>query len=388
MCSPFLCRRIFSPSRVAFYLVLFSSVWSFGEDDAEPVAEPRYTRVLVTVPVSAPTLEGRQAALAAAHAEAVNLWLESEVATLDSGTRAYFYDHVGEYVLSSDVLQETTKARGGEFEVEVYLNGDRMRYDAASILFPLRAIRSTAVILMGQETSVAPYTTRQDASAAAMLRKLFSDTGFTLITESELNAVYTHDELLGVIRGGDQAVAKLARALRVDVAVLGEARTGVVEGGLGPGKIQSFVDVMVVRSSDGQLLDRVQAEAIVSGEDGEVVSRVAIEDAIYKVQQRVLVAAALGVLNGSTSQWTHCTIQGENVKRISGEIVDYLKSKSTIDKVELLHRERDALILSLAYSAQTSELVDALSLQPGEPFWLDPVKIVDGEMVFTLRAAQ
>lgn len=372
----------------ALYLLSPPNISPSAEEPDELIPDPRYERVIVKVPVADATLESRRKAIASAHYEALSIWLESLLGELDQNTERYFSGRVDKYVATSEVLKETALAHKGEFEVEVYLDKDRLRFDAASLLFPKRAVPSSALIVMGQEFLDGAYTTRLDDIGPGMLTKLFSGAGFVLKTQTELDVVYSHEDILRCIRGGSVAAARFARAVQMDIAVVGEVRTGVVNEEGANGKIKAFADVLIVRASDGLLLDRIQAEAIVAGDDTNLVSRMAAEDAIFKVQQRVLVAAALGVLDDTPSRWTHCVIRGENVKRISHEIVQYLESKAAIDSLELLHRYRDSLIFDLAYSGKTSALIEALNSQAGDAYWLEPVRVVQGEMFFDLHVRE
>jgi hypothetical protein len=145
---------------------------------------------------------------------------------------------------------------------------------------------------------------------------------------------------------------------------------------------------MVVRASDGLLLDRIQEEAVVAGENSFAVSRMAAEDAVYKLQQRVLVAAILGVLSDSSSTLTHFVVRGENVKRISGDVERYLRGIDQIDSLELLHRERNLLTFDLSFSGKMGGLVNAIEQVGDSAFRLQSVTVVKGEMLFELSARQ
>lgn len=374
-----------------FFALCVSSPPEASVSAQEPdgsIRDQRYDRVTVKVPVADPTLEGRRKAITAAHHQALSIWLETLLGEVDESTRRYFSSRADEYVVSSEVLDETAIAHKSELKVEVHLYKDRLRYDAASLLFPGRALPSSALIVMGQDFLDSAYTTRLDNIGPGMLTELFTGNGFTTITQAELDALYSHEDILRCIRGGRAIAAQFARAARMDIAILGEVRTGVVEEEGASGKIKAFADVLIVRASDSLLLDRVQAEAVVAGKDRMLVSQMAAKDAMFKVQQRVLVAAALGMLDDTPSQWTHCVIRGENIKRISSEIVRYLESMSGIHSLELLRRERDSLVFDLAYSGKTSALIKALSKKNGEAYWLEPVRVIRGEMFFDLRVRE
>lgn len=375
-----LCCFFFAP--VLFYPL--NSTVAVEDLDESPL-DTRYDRVIVKVPVADVTLEARREALAAAHQQALSIWLESLLGEVNQESKHYFSGRVRQYVMSSDVLSETALAHKGELEIEVYLDKDRLRFDVASLLFPSRPVASTALIIMGQGFLDAKYTTRLDDVGPSMLTKLFSDNGFVLNTQAELDAVYSHEDILRCIRSGSAIAAQFARAVRMDIAIVGEVRTGTIEQAGSQGKIKAFADVLIVRASDSMLLDRIQAEAVVAGDDATAVSRMAAEDAMFKVQQRVLVAAALGMLDDTPGQWTHCVIRGENIKRISSKIVQYLESKSAIDSLELSRKDRNALVFDLSYSGKTSALIEALSKKTGEAYWLEPVTVIKGEMFFNLR---
>ena len=358
------------------------------QDTKASTAYDRFAHLKVLIPFDNPTLEGRKAAIAEAHVEALSLWIESLPLKLSARTRERLLARIDHYLISSEIISERAVAGRGELGVGVYLNQDLARLDIASELFPKRAIKSSAVVMMGQNFFNEQYTVRLNDVGPDMMVRLFEDTGFIVTSQAEIDTRFTTEEVERCIRSGAKQAAKYARAMRADVVILGEVRSGTVDEEGAVGKIRAYADVMVVRASDGLLLDRIQEEAVVAGENSFAVSRMAAEDAVYKLQQRVLVAAILGVLSDSSSTLTHFVVRGENVKRISGDVERYLRGIDQIDSLELLHRERNLLTFDLSFSGKMGGLVNAIEQVGDSAFRLQSVTVVKGEMLFELSACQ
>lgn len=359
-----------------------------AQDTQVPIAYERAAHLKVSILFDNPTLEGRKAAIAEAHIEALSLWIESLPMKVSASTREYLSGRIDRYLISSEIISEKAVAERGELGVSVYLDQDLARLDLASRLFPKRATKSSAVVMMGQNFFNEDYTVRMKDVGPDMLVRLFEGNGFVVTSQAEIDRRFTTQEVESCIRTGAKQAAKYARAVQVDVAIFGEVRSGTVDEEGAVGKIRAYADVMVVRASDGLLLDRIQEDAIVSGENSFAVSRWAAEDAVYKLQQRILVAATLGVLSDSSPNMTRFVVRGENVKRISGIVERHLRGIEQIKSLDLLHRERSLLTFDLSYSGKMSGLVNAIEQAGDSAFQLRSVTVVKGDMLFELSARQ
>ena len=346
----------------------------------------RYARVVVRVEVADNTFETRKAAISQAKEEALVLWLQSLLGTLDRSEEGYFLKRLNQYVSTTKVLKETALVSGGELEVEVVLDTHTLRFDAASLLFPKRTTPVPTLLIFGEYTAGGQgYSAGQDDIAPRMLRSLFTNSGFEVYSAVEVAQYFSHDDLLGCLQGGVKAATRLGRALNAEVVILGETKSVVEElDAAGPGTIRGTSDVRVIRVSDGQLLERIKTNAEVEGTDIHAAGLMAIEDAVYKAQNRVLVAAALGCLKAPERAWVRLKIQGKNVRNVSDSLTEYLEGLALIQSVELLHRKRDELVFSVNFQGKTSAFVNKLTDESQGGVRLDPVNIVNDEMIFHL----
>jgi len=373
----------------AVCLVSFSGVYgevAEEEVDASTEGHDRYAKVVVSVKVEDNSFQTRRNAIAQAEEDALFLWIEALLGAQDRKAEHFFTNRIDGYVSSSKVLKERALTRGGELEVEVQLDTYLVRFDAAKLLFPRRSTPVSTVILMGEYLSDGGgYSVGADDVAPKMLRKLFKKSGFHLYPLSELNKQFSEAAQIECLQGGKKGALRLGRTLDAEIILFGETKSSAdtpEEGG--PAQVTGSADVLVIRVSDGQILERINTEAVVEGSNIQSAGLMAIEDAMYKAQNRILVAAALGSLFEPRREWIRLTIEGENVKNISDSLTEYLDSLDSIQSLELLHQQRNSLVYSVGFSGKYSALVKLLAEQARDVVLLEPIKIVDAEMTFRL----
>lgn len=375
---------------ISFVLFILGLQCISAAQELEPASteeKDRYARILVTVEVQDNNFETRRRALAIAEDDALFIWLEALLDSLDKDAKRYFQNRLKVYVSNTKVMKETALVNGGELDVEVLLDTFAIRFDAARLLFPQRITPVPTLILMGENAMGGEgYSVSQDDIAARMLHKYFKNSGFEVFSTTEVEQFFTPDDLLKCFQEGNAAATRLGRALNAEVIVFGETNS-TTEGpeSAGLAKVKGSADIMVIRVSDGQLLERIKTEAEVEGNNLHAAGLMAIEDAVYKAQDRLLVAAALGCLEEPERQWARLTIRGENVKSVSESITEYLSQVELIQSVELLHRKRDSIIFSVNYTGKISALIDVFLNETQNAVQLEPVQIVDNEMLFQLK---
>lgn len=348
--------------------------------------DDRYARIVVTVSVADNSFEARKGALRQAREEGVLLWLEALLGTLSSTEQGYFLDRISQYTSSAKVLKETALVHAGELSVEVLLDTRPLRFDAATVLFPQRKTPVLVVFILGEDVAGAKeYRATQDTIAPRMLRDVFLKTGFEVYTQAELDQKIPYADMLRCVQEGAEAATRLGRALDAEVIVFGETKSFVpTSETAGPQAVRATSDLMVIRVHDGQVLERVQTEASVAGTNIHAAGLMAIEDAVYKAQNRIVVAAALGSLTPPERTWIRLSVQGQNVQGVSDSLGEYLENLSPISTVELLHHTRNELVYSVHYRGKISALVADIVGDSQGVVRLDPVKIVDEEMTFRL----
>lgn len=377
-----------------FFVCVVLSVVVFGAAVGQGVnaidGDPSYDKVRLDVTLHSGGIAARQEAITAAKEDGLRLWLETQMVDLDEITTEKFAAAFETYVVSTDVVDEKVVSSGRELTVAVYIDREQLRFDLASYLFPLRTTAPRAVVILGEEFAGGKgYTIRQSDVGASMLVSFFDGAGYVLKGASEIDALFSQDDLNRVLRDGSVAAGKLGRALNSDIVFLGEVRSEQIEDPTQRTlKVRATADIMAVLAQDGTLLERTGAEAVVSANHLESASRRAAEDAVYKVQQRLLVAASLGLINAREYERTRLVVRSENIRPASSIITKFLASTDPISKVELLHDSRNSLVYDIAYEGKLGALVRLLE-DPGERgFALVPVQVVADEMVFDLATTE
>jgi hypothetical protein len=379
-------HRIWIFSALVGWLVMSTPTCLVAETPLDPEGDLRYDKVLIDVRVERSGLEERQAALKEARTQGLQLWLDTQIDSLDPDTASRFVAAADEYVVSTDIVGEAPVTLGRQLSVAVFVDRERLRFDVASHLFPLRKTPARAVVILGEELVGVPgYTVAQDGGGTAMLNSFFDGQQLQSIAPSEITRLYSHDDLVRCLREGVKAGGRLGRALKADVVFLGEARTELIGDPEQPTfQVRAFVDAMVVLSKNGSLLDRVEAEAVVSGTDVAVASNRALKDAVYKVQQRLLVAAALGLVDGGVADVTRLVVRSDNIRMAEAHVSEFLKRNEAITFAELLHRGRDELVYDIAFEGKLGALVRSLEEPVDSAIHFIPVQVVSDEMVFDL----
>jgi hypothetical protein len=354
------------------------SAWAEDPLPASSEEVDRYARIVVSVHVDNNAYETRRTGISQAEEDAVFVWLTAELGWLDAQAEQYFLKRLDDYVSNTTVLSEVALVRGGELDVEVLLDTATLRFDAAHLLFPRRKTPVPTLFLMGQYIEEGTgYSVQPYEIGPRMLIDVFEKYGFNLYPDTAYTQRFTDAELIRFMQEGEKGALRFARALDAEIIVFGETKSmSSASDAKGPSKVRGTADIFVIRVADGQVLERIKTDALVEGSDIVAAGKMAIEDAVYKAQNRVLVAAALGSLKEPERSWVRVTIEGDNVKNFSDSLTDYLSGLDSIESLELLHSGRDSLIYSVDFSGKLSALVDVIHLEP--------IKIVDTEMTFRL----
>lgn len=378
-------QRVLACTIVCFLISL--STAAIADDATKFEGDPRFDKLIVEVMLDEPGIKAREKAMETAQENGLQLWLDTQMDHLEESTRALFVQHTGDYIVGSAVLEERAVGLQRELDVVVFVDREKLRYDIASYLFPRLVEKPTIVILIGEEyAGTSGYTVSQDGFATQMLARFYADQGFRVVSAEEINAHFNENDLLTCLRSGNKAGGLLGRTLKADIVLLGETRTEPEnDPPLGTLKARAYADVMVVRAADGVKLERVSAEAAVAGTDVATASKRATEDAVYKIQQPSLVAAALGTIEAPPKEYTRLIVRSRNIRQAQSAVGRFLKSRPLLSDVTLLHAGRDELIYDVTTTdGKLGELVRDVQDSTDRHFWLVPVQVVEDKMVFDL----
>lgn len=327
----------------------------------------------------------RSRAVAAAERDALTVFLESLVGAGGLGSLRSIVEDGAGHIQSSRVLGVERGDGGTRASVEVYLREEDLRDRAASLVF-VRLPRKPRVLVLMAEVVAGEnvHALARAGVAETNLAKAFRSAGFEVVDSEGLRGEFSPAELLDAVEGREGAAAKLGRATRADVALLGRAVSGAVgvEGGGNLLRIEARVELGVIRVADGTLLARKQAEAAVHGVDASAGARLAIRDATLKLERTAMVAVTLGMLGAVESSEVRLTVDllpgREDVERV----VDLLSAMDGVDGVETTRYARGSVLLRFDYDGKMGALVGHLSRRGEDGFVLEPVEVVEKEMVF------
>ena len=383
-------RERFNPQALAILLVALAPVLTTALDAPTFEGDPRYDKVVVEVQLDQPGVEARQQAMATAREKGLALWLDTQMDHLDTPTRNRFATAFEPYTVGTEIIDERARGLQRDLDVVVYVDREKLRFDLASYLFPRHVTPPSVVVILGEEyAGSSGYSVAQDGFATEMLREFFTEQGFRVITQQQIEAHFSTDDLMASLRGGSKPGGRLGRTLNADIVVLGETRTQQeIQQPVGPPKARANTDILIIKASDGSLLERVNAEAAVTGTDIASASRRATEDAVYKVQQKALVAAALGTIQPASEEFSRLIVRSQNIRNAKSAITRFLKSRPLISSVELLHDGRNELVYDVVCTGKLGPLVRDLEDPTDRNFWFVSVQVVQGNMVFDLAARQ
>jgi len=133
---------------------------------------------------------------------------------------------------------------------------------------------------------------------------------------------------------------------------------------------------------DGRLIDSVTSSSEITSARPADGIRVVVEDAVYKVNQSLLVAAFLGSLNRPDVRVVHLTLEGDGIQRSLSKVLALLRSISTVERIETLRNRPHALLIRFGYSGKMSDLVEEIGEASLDGITLEARQIIGGEMHF------
>ncbi|PCJ60990.1 MAG: hypothetical protein COA73_07790 [Candidatus Hydrogenedentota bacterium] len=365
--------------RILFFLLSFTLIYTPGYAQTDGAY-----RIVVDGFAYGKGLSARDGAVADGKNRALTMWLDANLGTYTSEDAAYFLGHIDTFILSHRILSQHHEDQGVRLEMEAYLDAPKLRLETARYFMPRLKVMPKVVFLVGERHPQGNYTTAYGSTAIGELKAVFEESGFAVVRESVLKEFFTEIELADRIAAGAEAVAKVGRTVQADIVVMGEVRVGeqldAQRGNLST--YRSDAKLFVVRAYDGRLIDSVASSSEITSARPADGIRVVVEDAVYKVNQSLLVAAFLGSLNRPDVRVVHLTLEGEGVQRSLPEVLVLLRSISTVERIETLRTRPHTLLIRFGYNGKMSDLVEQIGEASLDGITLEAQKIIGGEMHF------
>ncbi len=370
-------RRFREP--ILFGVLLIVQISGFGFAESADAL-----RVVVDGFAYGSGVDARDAAVTDARQKAVTIWLDANLGSYTPEDGAFFLGQVDALLLSHRVLYQRSENQGVRIGIEAYLDVPKLRLQAAQYFMPRLKRKPHVVFLVGERHPRGAYTTGYHSAAITALKSVFEKSGFQVIPESALVSMFTEIELADRISGGYDSVAKVGRSVQADIVVTGEVRVAEHPSQRSGNLVMyhSEAKLSVVRAEDGQPMEATSSQSETTSARPADGIRIAVEDAVYKAQQPLLVAAVLGSLHRADTQAIFLTLEGEVVQQHLSEIVALLRSIPSVNQLETLRTRPHMLYFRLDYSGKISTLVDTLDEASLVGMDLDPWKIIGSDLQF------
>lgn len=370
-------RAWLNPIAVGLLLAACGGVYA---DEAYPPVKVRSEgRVIGT------TLDARDEAVRDAKRQAVALWLESMLGQPPEDRLQPMLDHAQDYVQSSRVVTLDTQDGHTHVDLEVYLYERALRADLASVLFQQRSQPPQLVLLVIEEDETSGARRFQSQSRVApALAEAFRSRGFALLDPDRVLQRYSERDLLGLSSAGASALGRCAREFHTDALVLIDAKLSVTANQAGVGALRAHVvlNASVVGASDGRLYERTRGEAEVNCQAPEDGFRFAVDDALYKIRDRLIVGSVLAGWRPAPSDLFELTLENAPSWDAVERVGDRVRAYPGAAKVEVLTGQHDSGTIRFEYGGSIGELVRSLQQPLRDGYVLQPEVVVNRTMRF------
>lgn len=221
-----------------------------------------------------------------------------EVAVLDivgdewlDEVTAVFAQHAT-YIRTARPLEVDRAGDGVRVRAEVYVYTGQLRRDIAALLFNALPVKPAVAVLFGEQIQDYRNWTVGDGAAQRYFAKRFQDAGFNVV---DVSTGYSAETLMAYQSGNARQLAGFGREARADIVVRGDAtaQVDIQAGAVNVRRVTAKLEVDLVRSGDGLVVERFEATASVNSPDPGMGGEQAIEDAATRIVQDILVSAVI-----------------------------------------------------------------------------------------------
>ena len=359
-----------------------------------PAAAAGTDTAQVTVEASAPGSGGpaRAQAIAEAQRQAVVDTLESMLATADFTAVAPLIDHAAHYVHSFRLLDQRQEDRGTWVEIEVEIRKSALRRDAVELILPqLSEIPSVLVYLAEAvgEPGESPQLQQGHSPSDELIAEFLRENGLDVLTAREIADYYGAGELRQYFEAGADGMALLGRIHQTDTVLTGVVHHHSKEGAAANVRANDcIVELKLVRSSDGAVMEEFDAKATVHSIDPNHGGAQAREDACYKVRGEVLVGAVLGALNSNGGDGVLVTVEGLWNEEVLEELVRLLLDDVGADDVDVLYYSPEHTRIQADYEGCMAFFTDTLTTSLLSGHRLRAPRVVARDVLLQVRGAE
>jgi len=339
---------------------------------------PTHQTVRVSAEACAPgkTPSSRDAALRLAQEHAVRLWISGTLEVADTSIFDPLMEYLDTYVASSRLTDIHLRENETCVEAEVYLFEDALRTDVAAAVFNHRTSPPVVAFLFVENDAAANARRFQEfAELGKPIVQSFRDKGFAIVEPAAARGLFGEREMLAALEAGPPALARFAADLGAEAVVSVEGFFSVPSSSTEDGvlKAKARLDLMVVSAADAAMTEKTVAEAEVTAADAPTGLQFALNDALYKLRDKALVAAVLAA-RGVASDRFELTIGGVRDRAVAEIIARGLEKCSGVSDSRVLSARNGEARLSFRYSGKVGAVVDYLeSGLSGQPLKVEQV---------------
>lgn len=329
-------------------------------------------------------LRARDDAIAAAKSRAVQLWLESLLGSPPSSAFEPIFGQPDYYVQTFRILDLDAREGSTYVDIEAYLHEWALKADAATVLFRERAEPPRVALLIVEErVDEGARRFQGDSRLAAPIQQILEDRGFSTISPDAILRRYSEREILGLITAGPAALARCAREHRADAVVVVQGTLDVKSNteGVGPLRARADLEVLVAGATTPRLYEHAVGAAEVNCLTADEGLAFALDDAIYKIRDHVLVGAALAGAQGGSSAF-ELTLEDAPSWEAVEWVGDRLREYPGVVNLEVLAAEQGYGLIRFGYDGSIGDLVRTLEQAQSPSYALEARTVVERNMRF------
>jgi len=346
-----------------------------------------YTRVRAEGRADGTTPASRDTAIAAAKRHAVSMWLELLLGEAPDARFDTMIQQGTDYVDSARLVDLNTEAGETRVDIEAYMEEWPLRADAAALLFQSRSTPPAVAFLIDERlvhTNARHF--QQACHAAVPLTEAFRKQRFRIVPPETIDQAYSDRELATLVDSPPDDIRNVGLEFGADTVVVLRCVIEVGPAESGHDLFDAHVDVaaQVIGVHDGRLHENVEAQAAVVCAVPEDGIRFAVDDAVYKLRDRVSVGAALAAEAGEREDLCTLTIEGVQTWLDVERIREHLEAQPGASEVSIVSARRGLGQIRFAYSGRMRPLVEALETGSDRAPGLVVRSVVDRELRFAM----
>ncbi len=296
-------------------------------------------------------------------------------------------EHPDAYIEDCQVIRRERAAGCTTVEVAATVRNQRLRNDAAALLLPSMNRPPRVMVLVSERfgpdgaASLSRIGTAETALAAYL-----KGTELDVVHSGAIRERYTEHELLAKMGGETDEAGRLVRECLADVGVLGQCTVNTAQdtGNTSLLAYRARVEAEVVLGASSTIVESLASEAVVRGQDEQLVATQAIVDACAKLNRSLFVAVVLGVAGVPPGNDVTLYIEDPGNKAHMTEIMQVLQGLPGVSQVEQLHFTPKAAWVRVGYEGPMRLFELGLTTRTYSDFRLHAERVVEREVTLAL----